>query len=43
MAALAKLSNIKSAEVPVGKLSVHEEFPEVIAPIILDFLRGSLG
>ena len=43
MAALAGLSNMKSAEVPEGKLSVHEEFPEVVAPIILDFLRGSLG
>jgi pimeloyl-ACP methyl ester carboxylesterase len=42
MAALAALSNIKPAEVPEGKLAVHEEFPEKIAPIILDFLRSNL-
>jgi pimeloyl-ACP methyl ester carboxylesterase len=42
MAALAALSNIVPAEVPQGKLSVHEEFPEVVAPIILDFLRSNL-
>jgi pimeloyl-ACP methyl ester carboxylesterase len=42
MAALAALSNIKSAEVPEGKLAVHEEFPEKVAPIVLDFLRGNL-
>ena len=42
MAALAALSNIKSAEVPEGKLAVHEEFPEKVAPIVLDFLRDGL-
>ncbi len=42
MAALAALSNIKPAEVPEGKLAVHEEFPEKVAPIILDFLRSNL-
>ena len=42
MAALAALSNIKSAEVPEGKLAVHEEFPEKVAPLILDFLRDGL-
>jgi pimeloyl-ACP methyl ester carboxylesterase len=42
MAALAALSNIKSAEVQEGKLAVHEEFPEKVAPIVLDFLRDGL-
>jgi hypothetical protein len=42
ISALAALSKIKSAEVPEGKLGIHEEFPEKVAPIILDFLRDGL-
>jgi pimeloyl-ACP methyl ester carboxylesterase len=42
MVALAALSNVQAAEVPVGKLSVYEEYPEAVAPIIAAFLSSNL-
>lgn len=42
MVALAALSNVQATEVPVGKLSVYEEHPAAIAPIIAAFLRSNL-
>jgi pimeloyl-ACP methyl ester carboxylesterase len=42
MIALAELSNIKTSEVLLGKLSVYEEYPETVAPIIEQFLRSNL-
>jgi pimeloyl-ACP methyl ester carboxylesterase len=40
--ALAALPNIRSVRVPHGKLSVHEEFADVIAEVITPFLRETL-
>jgi pimeloyl-ACP methyl ester carboxylesterase len=42
MASLAALSHAHATEVPVGKLSVYEEHPEIVAPIIAAFLRSHL-
>jgi pimeloyl-ACP methyl ester carboxylesterase len=38
MEALASFTNIQSAVLPLGKLSVHEEFPDSVAEIIEPFL-----
>jgi pimeloyl-ACP methyl ester carboxylesterase len=37
MQALARLAHVKLVELPVGKLAVHEEFPEAVAQQILAF------
>ena len=42
MAALAALPGIEAIEVPVGRLAVHEEHPEAVAPLIERFLRRHL-
>ena len=39
MEALRRLPHVKSVELPVGKLAVHEEFPEIVA----DAIRSSFG
>lgn len=39
MRALSQLPNIEDVELPVGKLGVHEEFPDEVAEAILGFLR----
>jgi pimeloyl-ACP methyl ester carboxylesterase len=39
MEKLASLSHVDTAELPHGKLAVHEEFPEAIAEAIKSFLR----
>jgi pimeloyl-ACP methyl ester carboxylesterase len=43
MTALAALPGIEAIEVPVGKLSVYEEHPEAVAPLIERFLRRHLA
>jgi pimeloyl-ACP methyl ester carboxylesterase len=40
MEALAKVQNVQSRELPVGKLAIHEEFPSLVADIIRPFLAG---
>jgi pimeloyl-ACP methyl ester carboxylesterase len=35
---LAELSNVRIERLPKGKLSVHEEFPDDVAPIVRSFL-----
>jgi pimeloyl-ACP methyl ester carboxylesterase len=42
MIALAALSNFNVSELPLGKLSIFEEHPEDVAPIIEEFLRSNL-
>jgi pimeloyl-ACP methyl ester carboxylesterase len=37
--ALAALPNVRIAGLSKGKLSIHEEFPEEVAPIVRSFLR----
>ena len=37
--ALALLPNVHVQRLPKGKLSVHEEFPEVVASAVKPFLR----
>jgi pimeloyl-ACP methyl ester carboxylesterase len=39
MEALASVPNIRSAVLPLGKLSVHEEFPDSVAQTIKPFLE----
>ena len=39
METLASFSHVDTAELPHGKLAVHEEFPEAIAEAIKSFLR----
>jgi len=36
--ALAELPNVKIERLPKGKLSIHEEFPQAVAPIIRQYL-----
>ena len=38
MEALASVPSIRSAKLPLGKLSVHEEFPDLVAEAIEPFL-----
>jgi hypothetical protein len=38
MEALASVPSIRSAKLPLGKLSVHEEFPDLVAEAIKPFL-----
>jgi Zn-dependent M28 family amino/carboxypeptidase len=38
MEALASVRSIRSAKLPLGKLSVHEEFPDLVAEAIKPFL-----
>jgi hypothetical protein len=38
MEALAQLKNVQAAILPVGKLSMHEEFPDETATTIKSFL-----
>jgi hypothetical protein len=38
MEALASVPSIRSAKLPLGKLSVHEEFPDLVAEAIMPFL-----
>jgi pimeloyl-ACP methyl ester carboxylesterase len=40
--ALAAIPSIRSVRLPYGKLSVHEEFADVIAEVITPFLRETL-
>jgi pimeloyl-ACP methyl ester carboxylesterase len=42
MVALATLSHVQATEISVGKLSVYEEHPKAVAPIIAAFLRSNL-
>ncbi|MBI5128022.1 MAG: alpha/beta hydrolase [Rhodopseudomonas palustris] len=42
MVALAALDHVDATELPVGKLSVYEEYPEVVAPVVAAFLRSHL-
>ena len=39
MEALASLPHIGSAELPLGKLAVHEEFPDAIVEKLMPFLH----
>ena len=39
MGALASVPSISSVMLPLGKLSVHEEFPDSVAETIKPFLR----
>jgi hypothetical protein len=39
METLASLPQVDAAELPRGKLAVHEEFPEAIAEAVKSFLR----
>jgi pimeloyl-ACP methyl ester carboxylesterase len=43
MQALAALSNVQAVELPKGKLSVHEEFPDAVAETIGAFLGEVSG
>jgi hypothetical protein len=38
MAVLASLANVKAIELPHGKLSFYEEFPDETAEVIIPFL-----
>jgi len=38
--ALAQLPNVRMERLGTGKLSVHEEFPDAVAPAVLEFLTG---
>jgi hypothetical protein len=38
MGALASVPSIRSVMLPLGKLSVHEEFPDSVAEAIKPFL-----
>jgi pimeloyl-ACP methyl ester carboxylesterase len=40
MEALASVPSIRTARLPLGKLSVHEEFPDLVAEAIMPFLSG---
>jgi pimeloyl-ACP methyl ester carboxylesterase len=37
MQGLAQFAHVKLAEIPAGKLAVHEEFPDAVAEQILAF------
>jgi len=39
MEALASLPHIESAELPLGKLAVHEEFPDAVVEKLMPFLH----
>ena len=39
MEVLRNLPHVQFRELPVGKLAVHEEFPEYVADAIQSFLR----
>jgi len=39
MEALASLPHIGSAELPLGKLAVHEEFPDAVVEKLMPFLH----
>jgi hypothetical protein len=41
MEALAQVPQVRSVELPDGKLSVHEEFPDAVAEVVRAFLCGS--
>ena len=41
--ALVGLKNIRTVPLSVGKLAVHEEFPDLVASAILEFLVGDRG
>ncbi len=41
MEALAALPNVRTVRLPRGKLALHEEFPDAVAPPILDFLAAA--
>ena len=43
MTALTALANVQASEVRAGKLAVHEEHPDVVAPLVTAFLQGSLA
>jgi pimeloyl-ACP methyl ester carboxylesterase len=43
MQALAALPNVRSVELPSGKLGVHEEFPDAVAEAVRSFLDGMAG
>ena len=38
MEALESVPSIRTAKLPLGKLSVHEEFPDLVAEAIKPFL-----
>jgi pimeloyl-ACP methyl ester carboxylesterase len=40
MEALSALPNVSVKRLPVGKLSIHEEFPDALADVITPFLSG---
>jgi pimeloyl-ACP methyl ester carboxylesterase len=43
METLASLHHVEAAELPHGKLAVHEEFPEAIVEAMKSFLRAASG
>jgi len=43
MEVLAGLKNIRTVQLSVGKLAIHEEFPDLVASAILEFLVGDRG
>ena len=43
MQAIAALPNVRSLELPSGKLGVHEEFPDEVAEAVRPFLDGMGG
>ena len=43
MEGLTGLKNIRTVQLSVGKLAVHEEFPDLVASAILEFLVGDRG
>ena len=43
MQALAAHPNVRSVELPSGKLGVHEEFPDEVAEAVKSFLDGMAG
>jgi pimeloyl-ACP methyl ester carboxylesterase len=40
MEALAALPNVQAIKLPVGKLAVHEEFPDLVAEAVQSFLAS---
>ena len=43
MQALAAIPNVRSVELPSGKLGVHEEFPDEVGEAVQSFLDGTAG
>jgi hypothetical protein len=39
MQSLAALPHVQAVELPIGKLSIHEEFPDAVAEAVKSFVR----